>query len=113
MAEIKEIKDPVNWAIEEMRHANPRTFRIQQFVKATGISIDQLQYHDKNPDAKWTRKEQRIKMSAFFKEHFNGRIVADHVNCKMVKVAYCVDELCVCGNKLCLDTTCPDYKTGG
>jgi len=86
MNQQTEIKDPVNWAIESMRHANPRTFRIQQFVLATGVPISQLQYHDKNPDAKWTRSHQRFEMAKFFQEHFDGRIIADHVACKMVRV---------------------------
>jgi len=89
---MAEIKDTVNWAIEEMRHANPRTFRKVQFLSFTGIKESNLKYHFKNPDAKWTCKEHRIKMEEFFLEHFNGRIVADHVNCKMVKVEVKPDE---------------------
>lgn len=82
---MADIKDPVNWAIEEMRRMFPK-FTIAKFIRDTGVSRKVLDYHKADPDAKWTKPYYRYEMAAFFKEHFEGRIIADHVACKMIRV---------------------------
>ena len=75
---------PVNAALLEMRK-NDISFQVKEFLDCTGILRENLHYHFKHPNARWVREDHRNKIEAFFKHEFDGAVVSDHANLRMIK----------------------------
>jgi len=84
MANNKIKKCPVNAALAAMRKKD-LNFEIKEFLEYTGISREALFYHFKFPNAKWIKFDARTIIEEFFDSKFDGRVIADHENMRMVK----------------------------